>query len=89
VAEGTIDPAQPCVYVFVDEGGVEQPQRHAVPYDTGENGEVLIGYTEIAGRAFMRTLGDDLVASDRIVRVQYFPLPPWGTTQGVTDGSAR
>lgn len=80
--EGTLpeglDPDTPCLEVWIDEGGVEQPKRHYVPFDQGENGDVLIGYTEVAGRAFMRTAGDALVASDRIVRINHFPLPPWG-----------
>lgn len=78
--EGTIDPQTPVLAVWVDEGGDEQPKRYHVPFEHGEGGEVLIGYTEIAGRAFMRTLGDDLVASDRLVRVEHFPLPAWGET---------
>lgn len=81
--EGTLpdglDPQTPCLEVWIDEGGDEQPKRHVVPFESVA-GDVHIGYTEIAGRAFMRTLGDALVASDRIVRINHFPLPPWGET---------
>lgn len=74
-----LDPSTPCLVVWVDEGGDEQPKRHYVPFEQ-RDGDVHIGYTEIGGRAFMRTLGDALIASDRVVRIEYFPLPPWGET---------
>lgn len=82
MAEGAIDPNTPVIEVWVDEGGDEQPKRYWVPFSQPEGlaGELLIGYTEVGGRAFMRTLEDALVATDRIVRIEHFPLPPWGET---------
>lgn len=79
MAEGAIDPNTPCFGVFVDEGGDEAPKRHWVPYvDNGGTPEA--GVVTLGGRAFVRTLGDALVAADRIVRIEHFPLPPWGET---------
>lgn len=83
MAEGTIDPNTPCFQVWVDEGGDEAPKPHWVPFEQpdgdGPSG-VDAGFVELSGRAFVRTLGDALVAIDRIVRIEHFPLPPWGET---------
>jgi len=83
VAEGAIDPNTPCFSVFVDEGGDEAPKRHWVPFEQPEGADPRgpeAGFVELGGRAFVRTLGDALVAIDRIVRIEHFPLPPWGAT---------
>jgi hypothetical protein len=79
MAEGTIDPNTPCFQVWVDEGGDEAPKSHWVPFNEVD-GRAESGVLELGGRAFVRTLGDALVAADRIVRIEHFPLPPWGET---------
>jgi hypothetical protein len=79
VAEGEIDPNTPCLAAWVDEGGDEQPKRHHLPYEM-ITGEPHLGYITVGGRAFVRAVGDALVAADRIVRIEHFPLPPWGAT---------
>jgi hypothetical protein len=83
VAEGTIDPSTPCFQVWLDEGGDEAPKPHWVPFselNSDTIGEIQTGIIELGGRAFVRTLGDALVAADRVVRIEHFPLPPWGET---------
>lgn len=79
MAEGTIDQNTPCFQVWVDEGGDEAPKAHWVPFRDND-GTPEAGVVELGGRAFVRTLGDALVAADRIVRIEHFPLPPWGET---------
>lgn len=79
--EGT-PPETPVLLVHIDEGGVEAPKRYTVPLltaraDDAEHGwtpgEPMLPFTAIANRPFIRTVGGELVACDRIVRIEGMP----------------
>lgn len=71
---GGTPPDTPVLAVHLDQGGGDGPRRYAVPYavDT-ETGGVIVPFTSIGGRPFMRVVGGDVIPADRIVRIEGMP----------------